>query len=56
VLGFYEGFSCGELSERYEIPEPAVKARLHRCRRRIREVLERRIATRPWAEEKSCSL
>ena len=40
VLGYYQGFSCGELAQRYRLPEKAVKVRLHRSRHRIRKVFE----------------
>jgi RNA polymerase sigma-70 factor (ECF subfamily) len=36
LRGFYEGFSCSELAERYGIPESSVKVRLYRSRRRLR--------------------
>ena len=43
VQSYYEGFSCGELAERYGIPEERVKVRLHRSRQRIRREYEVRV-------------
>jgi RNA polymerase sigma factor (sigma-70 family) len=40
LLGFYEGFSCSELAERFGLSADAVKVRLHRCRQRLRRRLE----------------
>ena len=40
LLGFYEGFSCSELSDRFGLTEDAVKVRLHRGRRFLRRRLE----------------
>lgn len=42
--GYYEGFSCSELADRYRLGEQCVKVRLHRARHRIRERLVRRVA------------
>lgn len=43
VRSFYEGFSCGELAQRYGLPETCIKVRLHRSRERIRREFERRV-------------
>lgn len=43
VRSYYEGFSCGELAERYGMPEERVKVRLHRSRQRIRREFEVRV-------------
>lgn len=43
VRGYYEGFSCSELADRYGLAEHCVKVRLHRARHRIRERLVRRV-------------
>src|SRR5262249_61357946 len=40
LLGFYEGFSCSELAERFGLSADAVKGRLDRCRQRLRPRLE----------------
>ena len=40
LIGFYEGFSCSELSDRYGLSEAAVKVRLHRGRSVLRQKLE----------------
>lgn len=40
LLGFYEGFSCSELSERFGLGREAVKVRLHRSRAVLRRRLE----------------
>jgi RNA polymerase sigma factor (sigma-70 family) len=42
LRGYYEGFSCRELAERYGLEEECVKVRLHRGRRKIRVELEGR--------------
>ncbi len=43
VIGFYEGFTCRELAERYELDEDVVKVRLYRSRQRIRRGIVRRM-------------
>ena len=43
VRSYYEGFSCGELAERYSLPVESVKVRLHRSRNRIRKQFEGRV-------------
>lgn len=40
---YYEGFSCGELAERYGLSIENVKVRIHRSRRRIKELFELRV-------------
>ncbi len=40
LSAYYEGFSCGELAERFGISETLVKVRLHRGRARLRMRLE----------------
>lgn len=42
LLGYYEGFNCAELAQRYRLSEDAVKLRLHRSRRRVRRHIESR--------------
>ncbi len=42
LLDFYAGRSCRELAARMGLDSRAVKSRLHRGRRRLRELLERR--------------
>ena len=42
LRGYYEGFSCRELAERYGIEEECVKVRLHRGRKKIKRELEDR--------------
>lgn len=44
VRAYYEGSSCRELGARYGIAPAGVKARLHRCRIRIRESFVARFA------------
>jgi DNA-directed RNA polymerase specialized sigma24 family protein len=39
-LGFYEGFCCAELAERFRRSLACVKTRLHRARRRVRLEIE----------------
>lgn len=41
MLKYAENWSCRELAGRLGLSEPAVEARLHRARRRLREVLAR---------------
>lgn len=43
LRGYYEGFSCVELAERYGIAEENVKVRLHRGRHKVRAELEREV-------------
>ena len=43
LLGFYEGFSCGELADRYAVGAQAVKTKLFRSRRRIKRAFEGRV-------------
>lgn len=43
LLGFYEGFSCVELGDRFELTVESVKVRLHRGRRRLRRAFEEHI-------------
>lgn len=40
LLAFYEGFSCSEIGERFQLTEEAVKVRLHRTRTRLKQRLE----------------
>jgi DNA-directed RNA polymerase specialized sigma24 family protein len=40
LLGFYEGFCCAELAERFRRSLACVKTRLHRARRRVRSEVE----------------
>jgi DNA-directed RNA polymerase specialized sigma24 family protein len=40
LRAFYEGFSCLELADRFELTEEGVKMRLHRSRRRLRKAFE----------------
>jgi RNA polymerase sigma factor (sigma-70 family) len=40
LLGFYEGFCCAELAERFARSATCVKTRLHRARRRIQREVE----------------
>ena len=40
LLSYYEGFSCGELAERFALTERGVKMRLHRSRHRLRREFE----------------
>ncbi len=43
LMAYYQGFSCSELAERYEMPEECVKVRIHRSRRRVRCEFEARV-------------
>lgn len=43
LMAYYEGFSCAELAERYEMSEQCVKVRIHRSRRRVRRHFEARV-------------
>ena len=43
LRNYYEGFSCGELAERYSLSEEGVKVRLYRSRARIRREFEGRV-------------
>lgn len=43
LMAFYQGFSCSELAERYQMPQECVKVRLHRSRRRVRREFEARV-------------
>ncbi|MCA8941572.1 MAG: sigma-70 family RNA polymerase sigma factor [Planctomycetes bacterium] len=43
VRGYYEGFSCRELAERYGLDDTVVKARLHRSRARLRALIVARL-------------
>jgi len=43
LRGYYEGFSCRELAERYGLAEDNVKVRLHRGRKRVRKELVREV-------------
>jgi RNA polymerase sigma-70 factor (ECF subfamily) len=54
VRNYYEGFSCGELAERYGLPEETVKVRLHRSRGRIRRAFEGRVGRLAPADVPSC--
>lgn len=40
LLGFYEGFCCAELAERFRRSTACVKTRIHRARRRVRRSVE----------------
>lgn len=44
IRGFYDGFSCRELGERFGLDDQAVKARLHRTRRRLRAFVMQRLS------------
>ena len=43
LMAYYQGFSCSELAERYEMPEECVKVRIHRSRLRVRREFEARV-------------
>lgn len=43
LLGYYEGFSCGELGERIGMDPILVKVRLHRTRGALRKTIERMV-------------
>jgi DNA-directed RNA polymerase specialized sigma24 family protein len=43
LLGFYEGFSCGELGDRMGLSEMSVKVRIHRSRGLLRKKIERMV-------------
>lgn len=43
LMGYYEGFTCGELAARHELTSENVKVRIHRARRRVRELLRRHL-------------
>lgn len=45
VRSFYEGFSCQELADRYQLSEHSVKVRLYRSRKRLRREFEVRAAS-----------
>ena len=45
LVGYYEGFSCAELAARYQMPEESVKVRIHRARRRLRQLFEGRVCS-----------
>ncbi len=40
LLGFYEGFCCAELAERFRRSKACVKTRIHRARRRVQREVE----------------
>lgn len=40
LLGFYEGFCCSELAERFRRSLPCVKTRIHRARLRVQRTVE----------------
>ncbi len=48
LLSFDEGFSMGELAERFQLTEDVVKVRLHRSRERVRCEIEDRVETSAW--------
>lgn len=43
LMAYYQGFSCSELADRYQMPKECVKVRIHRSRRRVRREFEARI-------------
>ncbi len=43
LLSFHEGFCCAELALRFDSTEQRIRMRIHRARRRVREVLEDRV-------------
>ncbi|MHC4514906.1 MAG: RNA polymerase sigma factor [Planctomycetota bacterium] len=45
LLSYYEGFSCAELAARFEMAEESVKVRIHRARRKLRQLFERRVCS-----------
>ncbi len=45
LLGFYEGFCCAELAERFRRSRACVKTRIHRARRRIQKEVEACVRT-----------
>lgn len=51
LVGFYEGFSCSELSDRFGLSEAAVKVRLHRGRACLRQQLESQVCAAGCFEE-----
>lgn len=51
LMAYYQGFSCSELADRYQIPQACVKVRLHRSRRRVRREFEARIGR--WSRRAS---
>lgn len=55
LRGYYEGFSCSELADRYGMVEDCVKVRLHRSRRRLARELTGR-AERARHRLKTCGL
>lgn len=51
LMSYYEGFSCTELAVRHELPAENVKVRIHRARRRVRELLQRHLRRQAAARE-----
>ena len=47
LMAYYQGFSCSELADRYQMPKECVKVRLYRSRRRVRREFEARIGRSP---------
>lgn len=45
LMSYYEGFSCQELGERFDLTEESVKLRIHRSRCRLKGVFESRVIT-----------
>ncbi len=45
LMSYYEGFSCQELAERFDLTEESVKLRIHRSRRGLKRVFEARVIT-----------
>ncbi len=45
LVSYYEGFSCAELAVRYRMPEESVKVRIHRARRKLRQLFEQRVCS-----------
>ena len=43
LMSHYEGFSCGELAERFALPVDSVKVRVHRSRGRVKALIEERL-------------
>ena len=51
LFGFYEGFSCAELADRFHLTIDGVKVRLHRSRGRLRLEFEARARTAGYLED-----
>jgi DNA-directed RNA polymerase specialized sigma24 family protein len=44
LMSYYEGFTCAELAVRYDLTTDSVKVRVHRSRRRIKQLLATQVA------------